>query len=235
MSFKIGSVAVEPRDGGFGVRLDGKPLHTPGRALLVVPTEPLAAAVGEEWAAQSGAIRPDTMPMMQLSATAIDRIAPQRAQVVDALVKYAETDLLCHRADGPPALVERQARVWQPLLDWAVLRFDAALQVQTGIMPRPQPEDAIRAVRAAVEACDDMRLTALQFACGGLGSIVLALALVERRIDPEAAFEAAELDASFQIEKWGEDEESTRRRASLRIDIQNARRFLDLLDGTPTP
>jgi chaperone required for assembly of F1-ATPase len=233
MSFKIGSVVVEARDGGCGVRLDGKPLHTPGRTLMLVPSEALAAAIAAEWAAQSGAIRPDTMPMMQLAATALDRIAPQRAQVVDALVKYAETDLLCHRADAPPVLVERQARIWQPLLDWAALRFDAALQVQAGIMPRPQPEGAMRAVRTAVEAHDDMRLTALQFACGGLGSIVLALALLDRRVDPEEAFEAAELDATFQIEKWGEDEEAARRRASLRIDIRNASRFLDLLDGTP--
>ncbi len=233
MSVKIGSVVVEAREGGFGVRLDAKPLHTPGRIPLLVPSEALAGAIGAEWAAQTGAIRPDTMPMMQLAATALDRIAPQRAQVVDALVKYAETDLLCHRADGPPALVERQARVWQPLLDWAALRFDAALQVQTGIMPRPQPEGAMRAVRTAVEGHDDMRLTVLQFACGGLGSIVLALALLDRRLDPDEAFEASELDASFQIEKWGEDEEAVRRRTSLRADMRNAGRFLDLLDGMP--
>ena len=235
MSVKIGSVAVWAREDGYGVRLDGKPLHTSGRLPLVVPSQQLAAAIGAEWSAQSGAIRPDTMPMMQLAATALDRIAPQRAQVVDALVKYAETDLLCHRADGPHVLVERQARIWQPLLDWAALRFDAALQVQTGIMPKPQPDGAMRAIRTAVDGHDDLRLTVLQFACGGLGSVVLALALVDRRIGPEAAFEAAELDASFQIEKWGEDEEAARRRASLRSDIGNARRFLDLLDGVPDP
>jgi chaperone required for assembly of F1-ATPase len=235
MNVKIVSVTIEHHDSGSCVLLNGKPLQTPGRNPIIVPTEALAQAIGAEWSAQAGAIRPQTMPMTQFAATALDRIALQRSPVVDALVAYAETELLCHRADGPPALIERQAQIWQPLLDWAVLRFDAMLLVQTGIMPRTQPDAALRAIRAAIEVHDDMHLTALQFACGALGSIVLALALLDGRVDAAEAFEAAELDATFQIEAWGEDEEAHRRRASLRVDIQNARRFVDLLDAGPDP
>jgi len=232
MTFAIRDISVAPVEGGgFEVRLNGKALLTPSRAPMRLPARELAEAIADEWRTQKGEVKPATMPMMQLAATALDRIAPQRPAIVDAVAKYAETDLLCYRAEGPPALVERQARVWQPLLDWAALQYDAPLHVQAGIMPRPQPPEALKALRAAVEALDDFQLTMLQFACGAMGSLLLALALLEGRIDPTEAFEAAELDATFQIEQWGEDAEATRRRASLMADIQSARRFLDLLEG----
>jgi chaperone required for assembly of F1-ATPase len=216
-------------DGTTAVLLDGKPAMTPAGRPLAVPTAALAEAVAAEFRAQGERVSPASMPMTQFAATAIDRIAPHREAVVDAVAAYAETDLLCYRADEPAELAERQARAWQPLLDWAAHRYDAALHVHSGIMPRPQPADAVAALRRAAAGLDDFRLSALQAACGTLGSLVLALALAEGRIGAAEAFEAAELDATFQIEKWGEDPEAARRRAGVRADAEAAEAFLRLL------
>lgn len=223
------SVAVVPADGGFEVRLDSRALRTPARNPLALPTAALAGAIAAEWDAQGDTVVPATMPLTQIASTAVDVIGHSRDAVVGGVAGYAETDLLCYRAEHPAELAERQAQAWQPLLDWATLRFDARLAVCTGLMPRPQPPDAVRALRRAVEAHDDWSLSALQVVTGACGSLVVALALIDGRLDAEAAFTVSQVDETFQIEHWGEDAEATARRAGLQADIAAARRFVDVL------
>lgn len=223
------SVATRPAEGGWGVALDGRPLRTPAKRELSVPNEPLAAAIAAEWEAQQTDIHPETMPLTRLAATAIDRTADLRDKIAAEVANYAGTDLVCYRAEHPPALAARQEAVWQPLLDWAAGRYDAGLAVTAGIVPTAQSAASLKAFAAAVAALDDFRLTALQAATAACGSLVIALALLEGRLDAEAAFAASQLDETFQIEAWGEDEEAAKRRAALADDIAAAARFLALL------
>lgn len=216
-------------EGGFEVRLDGRALRTPAGSRLALPGEPLAAAIAAEWQAQGEKISPETMPLMSLACTAIDRVAARRGEIVAEILRFAETDLLCHRADAPAELVRRQAEAWQPLLDWAAQDLKAPLETTAGILAVEQPPESLAALRRAVEVLDDLTLAALSVAVGAAGSLVIGLALLRGRLDPEAAFEAAELDASYQIELWGEDPEATRRRAVCRADLFAAARFVGLL------
>jgi chaperone required for assembly of F1-ATPase len=224
-------VTTRPVSGGWGIALDGRPMRTPGRSELIVPSAALAEAIAAEWDAQQGDIRPATMPLTRLAATAIDRTACQRELVAAEAANYASTDLVCYRAEHPPALVARQQETWQPLIDWAMRRYDAGLTVTSGIVPQPQPPATLKAFAAAVAAQDDFRLTALHTATAALGSLVIALALLEGRLDAEAAFAASQLDESFQIEAWGEDAEAAARRQALAEDIAAAARFVQLLDA----
>jgi chaperone required for assembly of F1-ATPase len=216
---------------GFVVRLDGRLLKTPAKAPLVLSHEGVARSVAAEWDAQTDQVRPREMPMMALAATALDLMRPNRSTVVRELAAYGETDLLCHRAERPDNLVERQRDSWQPLVDWAALTLDAPLAVTAGVLPAAQPPDALAAIERAVEAHDDLALAALSSATKASGSVVIALALSHRRLDAAAAFEAAELDETYQMELWGEDEEALRRRAIVRADLEAAERFLAILRG----
>jgi len=224
--------AVEPADGGFTVALDGKPVRTPAKAALTVASRALAAAIADEWQAQQGELKPAELPLTRLASTAIDLVTPRRAEVIAGIAKYAGTDLVCYRAAHPPELAERQHQAWQPLIDWAELRYEAPLHVTAGIVPRPQPETSLAAYEAAVAAQDDMTLAALNLATAACGSLVLALALLEGRIDAEAAFTLSQLEETYEIERWGEDAEQTQRRAALREDIALAERFFALLRAT---
>ncbi|CAO3429793.1 ATP12 family chaperone protein [Azospirillum doebereinerae] len=215
--------------GGFQVELDGRPIRSPAKAPLVFRSEALAQGVAAEWQAQGDKIDANAMPLMQLASTAVDLVPAKRGEIVNAVSAYAETDLLCYRAEHPETLVDRQARVWQPLLDWAALQYDAPLRVCAGLMPQPQAPEALRALRHAVEGYDDWMLAALQTVTGACGSLIVALALIEGRIDAAEAFEASQIDESFEIERWGEDSETTKRRELLRLDIDACRRFVDLL------
>jgi chaperone required for assembly of F1-ATPase len=217
------------RAGGHGITLDGKPIKTPGKRDLVVPNEALAAAIAEEWNAQGGEVRAVTMPLTRLATTTVDRVATQRDMIVRQTANYAATDLVCYRAGHPRALAARQQAVWQPLIDWAVLRCDAPLSVTTGVIPTKQSATSLRAFAAAVDEQDDFALTALHVATAACGSLVIGLALIEGHLDAEGAFAVSQLDESFQIETWGEDAEQAQRRRSLAADIQAAARFISLL------
>jgi len=221
--------AVETAEGGFAITLDGKIVRTPGKAALVLGSRALAEAIAAEWQAQGDRVDPESMPMTRLASTAIDLVAPRHAEVVAMIAKYAATDLVCYRADDPPELVARQHRAWQPLVDWVRERHGARLEVASGIMPCPQPEASLAALTACVAARDPWQLAALNLATAACGSLVVALALAEGQLDAEQAFSVAELDASFEIERWGEDAEQTARRRALKDDIAMAARFLALL------
>jgi chaperone required for assembly of F1-ATPase len=220
-----------PRAGGHGVELDGKPLKTPGKRDLIVPNAPLAATIAGEWNAQKGEVRPATMPMTRLATTAVDRVTPDREAIVQQTAAYAGTDLVCYRASHPTALAGRQQAVWQPLLDWVVLRYDAPLAVTTGVIPRGQSATSLRALAAAVAELDDFSLTALHVTTAACGSLIIALALLEGRLDAQAAFTASQLDESFQIEAWGRDAEQAERRRAVASDIEAASRLLSLLQA----
>jgi chaperone required for assembly of F1-ATPase len=222
-------VAIRSVDGGWGLALDGRPMRTPGRNALVLPNEALALAIAAEWDAQREEIRPATMPVFRLAATAIDRTVPQRDLVVSETANYAGTDLVCYRADHPPALAARQQAVWQPLIDWANLRYETMLAVTSGIVPTRQPLATLQAFTAIVATQDEFRLTALHALTAACGSLIIALALFEGRLDAAAAFDASQLDESFQIERWGEDAEAAARRQALAADIAAAARFIALL------
>ena len=194
-----------------------------------MPSLTLAAAIAAEWDAQQGEIRREEMPLTRLAGTTIDRDAADHEAIVRQVAGYTGTDLVCYRAAHPPALVARQHVLWQPLLDWAAQRYAAPLTVTCGVIPSSQPAASLAAFAASVAAYEDFGLTALHAATTACGSLVIALALLEGRLDADAAFAASQLDESFQIESWGEDMEQAERRAALAAEIAAAARFISLV------
>ena len=211
------------------VTLDGKPVRTPGRRPLALPTDALAEAVAEEWRAVGETIDPRTMPLTGLANAATDPIANDPAQFAARLAAYGESDLLCYRADGPPLLVERQAAAWDPLLAWARGRYDVTFAVTEGVMHVAQPDATIARLHEAVAAYDDFRLAGLSPVVTLTGSLVIGLALIEGEIDADAAWAAAGLDEDWSIEMWGEDWQATQLRELKRKEFGVGVAFLGLL------
>ncbi|MGE5545436.1 MAG: ATP12 family chaperone protein [Solirubrobacterales bacterium] len=217
-----------PAEIGFSIVLDGRPVKTPAGKHLQVDSHRLAEAIVAEWQAQGEQVLPHTMPMTQLASTAHDRIGPERPLILDQLIKYAGTDLLCYRADFPPDLALRQTEAWQPVLDWVALALDAPLVPTVGVIAIEQPAESLAALRAHLHSRDLWTLTAIQAATAAAGSLVLGLALAEGRLTGAEAYALSQLDETYQIEQWGEDEEARQRRALLERDILAAERLLTL-------
>lgn len=220
---------VAAADGGFAVALDGKPVRTPARAPLVAPTRALAEAIADEWNSVADEIEPRSMPLTGLANAAIDRVAPDAQAFADGITRYAEADLTCYRAEGPDALVQRQAESWDVLLDWARRRYDVDFACRSGIVHVAQPEDTVRRLGHAVAVLDPFRLAGLAPLVTIGGSLIAALAVIEEALPAEAAWEAVSLDERWQLEQWGSDGEAEAALDLRRRDFLAAARFLSLL------
>lgn len=221
---------VAPRENGsFGVELDGRPIKTPAGHALAVPTQALAEAIAGEWNAQGDDIVPASLPLTRLANSAIDGVAEREGEVVQDIVNYAASDLLCFRAASPAGLVANQARVWDPILAWVRTGYDAPFKVGTGVTPLDQPASSLDAVRQAISALGPFRLAALHVLTALTGSALIALAHAKRFLDTDAAWEAANVDENWQASQWGEDFEAAQRQKKRFSEFLNASRFFDLV------
>lgn len=206
------NASVKGGEGGWTVHLDGKPVHTPSRAALLLPSSSLAEAVAAEWNAQGEKIDPATMPLTRLANTAIDRVKTREGAVADDIASYAASDLLCYRADTPEGLVTMQKQHWDPALAAMEEETGAKFLVVTGVVHQDQPEKALAAVRKAFAAYDAFALAALHTATTLTGSAILALLHARGRMRAEDTWSAAHVDEDWQISQWGEDAEAAARR-----------------------
>ena len=207
---------------GFEIHLDGRPLRTPLKRILVIAEPAFADLVVEEWRAQSAEIDPAAMPATRLANSAIDTVADNRTAVAEEIVAYAGSDLLCYRAANPAGLVARQSEVWDPILHAVEDAIGARFIRAEGIVHAAQPEAVSKNVAAAIKDLNDLQLAATQLITTLTGSAVLAIAHVRRLIDADAVWNAAHLDEDWQIALWGPDEEAAARRAVHERDFRAA-------------
>jgi chaperone required for assembly of F1-ATPase len=221
--------------GGWTVELDSKPVRVPGGAKLSLPSERLAQAVAAEWQEAGGAVGGkmtyDDLPLTRLAGTAQERVSVARAAVVEEIARYAESDLLCYRAEHPAALVSAQQEQWQPWLDWVARETGARLLVTSSISHIPQPDDALATLAAQIAVHDSYRLAALGVLVPSFGSVVLGLAVARGALAAAEAHEIATLDERHQASLWGWDSEAETRMAKIADDVAVAGRFLDLCAG----
>ncbi len=214
---------IEERDGQFLLTLDGRTAKTPGKQILAVPTRGLAEAMAEEWRGQGGEIDPSTMPITRIVNSAIDGVAPRRAEVVDDLVRYAGSDLVYYRAGEPERLAKSQDDAWSPVLDWAKRAHGARFVLGEGVMHVTQPDEAVAAIRGAIEQVrSPFALAALHVMTTLSGSVLIALAHAAQRMDADQAWAAAHVDELYQESVWGEDYEAMERRRRREADFKAA-------------
>ena len=219
------------RDGGWGVELDGKPVRTPAREPLAVPTQVLAQAIADEWNSVGETVDPREMPLTGLANAAIDRVEADKQAFAAGLARYAEGDLACYRAEGPDALVERQAKSWDALLGWARRRFDVDFRTTAGILHVDQPTATVERLAHAVGALDAFRLAGLSPLVTIGGSLIAALGVLEGAFSAEQAWEAVSIDERWQLEQWGADAEAEAALENRHRDFLAAAHFLELLEG----
>jgi len=221
---------AQPAGNQWAVLIDGRPVKTPGRSGLVVPTRALGEAIADEWNAVEGDIDPRAMPLTGIANAAIDHVAPAPAQFAAGLARYAETDLACYRTDTPAGLADRQRYEWDRLLAWARRRFDVDFAVTTGLTHVEQPAATVERLRHAAAVLDPFHLAGLSPLVTIGGSLVAALAVLEGASTPEEAWEAMTVDDRWQLEQWGSDAEAEAALENRRRDFMIAARFFRLLN-----
>lgn len=223
-------VDIERDAGGWGILLDNRPVRTPARARLAMPTEELARNIADEWRQVDGKVDPRTMPLTGLANAAIDRVAPDRQAFATGISRYAQADLACYRAQSPRELVARQDEEWDGLIAWARGYFGVDFVTTSELMHVDQPSATVERLGQAVFSLDSFRLAGLSILVTIGGSLIAGLAILERAIGTEACWSAVSLDERWQLERWGHDPDAEAALANRRRDFFAAARFLRLLD-----
>ena len=218
-------------DAGHSVELDGRPIKTPAKQLLVLPTAKMAEAIAAEWQAQEGVINPLTMPCTKTANAAIDKVSVQHAEVADMLAAYGDCDLLCYRADSPQELVDRQSAHWDPMLDWAKETLGARLQPRVGIMHVPQDPDVVADLTRRTHALNPFELAAFHDLVSLSGSLVLGVAAAMDARDMESLWDMSRLDEMWQVELWGKDDDAEALAAAKKGSFLHAKFMFDLSKG----
>ena len=222
-------VSVSENPEGFGIMLDDRPVRTPAKKPLHVPTRGLAEAIAREWAAQEGVIDPRRMPFTRTANAAVDKVAVQKVEVADMLAAYGDADLLCYRAEHPESLVVRQSAEWDPMLDWAEEALGARLEVRSGVMHVPQDAGVLDNLRERVHRLSVFELAAFHDLVSLTGSLILGFAATTDRFSPKAIWQISRLDEIWQAEEWGRDDDAEAAAALKETAFLNSKRLYDLL------
>ncbi|HEY5047463.1 MAG TPA: ATP12 family protein [Rhizomicrobium sp.] len=222
-------VSVSGQRDGHCVLLDDKTIRTPGQSSLLLPTDALAEAIAEEWRRQSEHVNPARLPLTGIAYAALDLIPNHRQRVIDHILAFGRSDLLCYRAETPAELALLQAATWDPLLAWVADAHGAMLQTGAGVSFIDQPPGALLALERLVSPLGDFDLAALDRVVSLAGSLVIGVALLKGHLVASQALAAALVDEMFQSTKWGRDVESEVRRAHMLAELEAAERFFRLL------
>ena len=223
------NVSVQKSMIGFKIFLDKEELLTPKSNAFLMTSEKLATQVAKEWESQEKFLRPSTMRLTTFVNSAIDKVKEDYSLIVEDLLSYGETDLLCYKAESPKDLVELQNLHWDPILKWSAKDLGIRLRCFSGIKYQSQALKEIEKIRKILEKFDHFTLTAFSELVTISGSMLLALALYFNEVDVERAWHKSVLDEVWQASKWGYDEESTRVRKNKLDDFKFAFEFLSLL------
>lgn len=222
-------ISVEQNSKGFILLQDGKMLFTPLGKEMVLPSAEMAETLAGEWFAQGEKPRRDKMPLTCIACVAIDIVREQRDGVLDDILSYTDTDLVCYRAGDTPELAAIQQQAFEPLLQWLKPKLGIELLITDGVMPIKQPTDTRQKYAAALKEYDEWHLAVLACILKAISSLAIAFALLERRIDAKQAFHLSHLEEEFETSKWGKDDEKEERLIRLRLEIIAAGEFLKLL------
>jgi chaperone required for assembly of F1-ATPase len=225
---EVGTLALQ---GGFAVALDGKPIKTVGGRPQVVPSQALAQAMAQEWAAQGDTLDLGLFILRDLADYALDVVASEREATLANLLRYAETDTLCYRAAPDEPLHARQLAMWEPVLSAAEARHGVSFARVSGIIHKPQPGPTLASLRAVLNQHDAFALAGLTTLASLAASLVVALAVLQPDADVDSLWAAASLEEEWQADQWGREEEAEERRIRRAGHFATAARFVALARG----
>jgi ATP synthase F1 complex assembly factor 2 len=236
--FKDVSVTVSATDPSkYEIVFDDKhTLKSPAKSPFVIPSKALAHGIAAEWAWQKNRVDPETMPLMQLAATAIDQ--PQSAEVIaSSLCAFLPTDpVLCREDDVTKSdLVAAQNMVLQPYLDFVNMQLGTKLRASTSIVGAAVSKRDVGLVYEYLMNLDAWKLCALMELSSACKSVCMAIGGASGGFSVEQVIRASRVEEDYQIEQWGLVEGGHDiDLADSQVRIRSPMVFLDLLNERKT-
>ncbi|XP_047688858.1 ATP synthase mitochondrial F1 complex assembly factor 2 isoform X4 [Prionailurus viverrinus] len=141
------------------------------------------------------------MHLTTLCNTSLDNPTQRnKDQLIQAAVKFLDTDTICYRVDEPATLVELQRNEWDPIIEWAEERYDVEIGSSTSIMGPSIPARTREVLTSHLASYNMWALQGIEFVVTQLKSMVLTLGLIDRRLTVEQAVLLSRLEEEYQEE-----------------------------------
>ena len=213
----------------FQVLLDNKILKTPMKKDLRFLNYQIASETSKEWDIEGTIINIDGMIFYGLVSTAIDKISKNRNLFINQILSFIDTDLICYRTDAPNELVQLQNQKWDPIISMIEKYTGFSLETFTGIMPSKQEKGVHLKVKQLVNQFSDLEISALHRITNVTGSVFLSLCILKGDLHKNHAFELSFLDELWQAENWGNEEEASKKRDNISLELNRLIYFVDCL------
>lgn len=96
-------------------------------------------------------------------------------------------------------LAEKQAAVWDPLVDWVEGEIGERPMVTSSIFGTSQPPHVLEAMEKALMASSDWQLAAIDWLAGTARSLIVALAIARGRLGIDEAMDVIRLEENHQV------------------------------------
>ena len=152
-------------------------------------------------------------------------IQSHRDELIERLVKFSLTDLLFFWSNEDK-LKKLQSEKWGPVLIWLNNKLDTHFQKTYSLEPPKENESMRLKLKHYLTQYSDKQLSALYVAATNMRSVLLATALVEKKINAQKAFELSELESLYQIQKWGKDQDIETKMNALKETLIGVEKYL---------
>ena len=213
----------------YEILLDKNVLKTPLQKDLIIQNSKIAEEIYKEWNQDTNILDTDAMIFYGIISTSIDKISNDRILYINDILDFVDTDLICYRAEGPNDLVQWQSKNWDPILLKVEKYINNKIDVFKGIMPLKQNKGIKFKITKFLTKFSDLEIIALHKITNITGSIFLSLCILNNDIIKEKVFELSHLDELWQAENWGYEEEASKNREKINIQLNRTMYFLDCL------
>ena len=213
----------------YEILLDENVLKTPMKKKITIQNSKIAEEIYKEWNQDKNILDTDAMIFYGIISTSIDKISNNRILYVNEILNFIDTDLICYRAEEPNDLVQWQSKNWDPILLKVEKYINNKIDVFKGIMPLKQNKGIKFKITKFLTKFSDLESIALHKITNITGSVFLSLCILNNDIIKEKVFQLAHLDELWQAENWGYEEEASKNREKINIQLNRTMYFLDCL------
>ena len=213
----------------YEILLDDNILRTPLKKKLIISNAKIAEEIYKEWNQNTNLINTDDMIFYGIISTSIDKIYINRKLYIDDILNFIDTDLICYRAENPNDLAQWQSKNWDPIITKVEKYINNKINVSKGIMPLKQDKETHIKISKLLTKFTDLEIVVLHKITNITGSIFLSLCILSNDKIKEKAFELSYLDELWQAENWGYEEEASKNRNKINLELNRIIYFLDCL------
>jgi chaperone required for assembly of F1-ATPase len=131
-----------------------------------------------------------------------------KANLVDKILSYLSTDLVCYRAEKNSELETIQKKLWDPLIIFVENKYKLIFKTTNGIIPIQQESGNKKKLLKILKTLNNHDLTSFYYITNFSNSNIITLNFLANNINFKKAWKLLSLEEVFSLKKWGQDKEA---------------------------